>query len=102
MQVHCVGFELFVVGLLSHCDRDTVNARLRENAGGDRQDIPGLAACFVGSVSGFGFSVEILSNVGHCLLDFLERLACFCGVPVFDAANVCTDSTEEVLFIQHH
>ena len=26
----------------------------------------------------------------------------FCGVPVFDAANVSADSTEKVLFVQNH
>ena len=61
-----------------------------------------LVACFAGSVSGLSFCVEILPNVGDCLLHFLESLTGFCGVPVFDAANVCTDSTEEVLFVQHH
>lgn len=63
------------------------------------------AACCAVLVSGFvrfGLDVEILSDVGHCLLHFLERLLCFCSVSVFDAANVGTDSTEEILLIQHH
>jgi len=49
---------------------------LRENAGGDRQDIPGLAACCVGSVSGCGFlSADSVAKLANSVEESAVNLA---------------------------